>query len=415
MTAFGVVFTVIVMARTTYFTGAGERFVIHLTGAIICGVIVALAYKMDVPERVKSAACLMTTLTIANMTAIPMLYFTSGFSTEEVSGVASDTLNCLLLTCGGLVGGILLMYFMSTLNNRRLSSLSIVLTVVTLLLAFIVLLFSDRSSGTSIVFGVQVALPGLILMILCSAVATHVNRGRQFLCLGAASVLAGTIVFRNEMGVPTMFLAAMMVWYLFFAAKHDRILTTMCLMLPVVAAAGLLFFKKFGDEMSGVFVEKVMSRVFAEEVQHNVYSQRSLQQSGLFGSSNYIYMPEASSDFSLITIAHYLGLIYLSIVLIIVAVFFNTANAELINEKKPNTDITSTIAEMSLCMMTVIIIYNILMCLAGFPIIGVQMLFTGTSNMVSILSGFLLGCVCFSSSAVEKTRKKINEIGRELL
>lgn len=410
--ALAVILAFLAMLRSTYFSA--ERAVIFLAGVIICIFMTAAAVRFNDTKRAGCGAGLAAVLSLGNMTAFPMLYYTDGFNDKSVSIAANDSLKSLLLVLSGAVAAAVLLRILMRIDKTDVRILPVSMDIICVLTATAVILLSDKDSGTTIIFGMQAAIPAAAVILIAAAAAVKVNRLLFKLMSGVSALfVAAALVLRNETGIPVEVFAALLLWYMFFAKIKNKAITVTAILISASACGGILFLKFFGSRLSGItIVDKVMTRMFSGSVEQAASAKRSLAQSGVFGSNSYMYLSEGTSDFCFVTLIHYLGIVFLFLTLLIAIPFFCIAASELMKER--NT-LANTLSSMSFCLLTVMSCYNMLMCVDLVPIIGVQMPFLGNSKLFSLLSGCLMGFACYSEDSVDKLSLKIKKVKEDLL
>ncbi|MCR5141883.1 MAG: hypothetical protein K6C68_05060 [Ruminococcus sp.] len=399
------------MLRSTYLSSG--CFSVFAAGIVIACFMLITVFKLCGIGRSLWGTAAAAVISVGNMTALPMLYYTDGYTQGEISDTAYGTLICLMLMFGSMVISQILMYFLNKLSVGKPKTVPITAAICTLLTAAVIFVFSDRASGTTLVFGMQAAIPAAAVLLLCAAAAVSADKLLRVICSAALAALAGTLVVRNETGIPAVMIAALLIWYLFFSKRRNAVLTVFSVVIPAFGAVGILLLKFFGSRLSGIaIVDKVMTRLFSGNVEQAASAERSLRQSGVFGINSYLYLSEGTSDFCMVTLIHYLGIAFLMLIILSAVPFICISAFELMRERGT---LANTLASMSLCLLTVILVYNLLMCVGFAPIIGVQAPFVGISKLFSILSGCLLGWSCFSESDANKLREKCKEIRGEFL
>ncbi|MBQ8012085.1 MAG: FtsW/RodA/SpoVE family cell cycle protein [Oscillospiraceae bacterium] len=352
-----------------------------------------------------TAALLMT----GTASSLPLLYYTSAYDTAMIEQYAKEitisigvSLLCIFLTWA-------LIPFLEHLLQSFPKLCSFVFSEAMFLLAAVILACSDASANTTIVFGVQIALPAMAMLVIGTAAAFRMESGvgKCMTALGCAAC-AGALIIRNETGIPLLFYAALLIWYALFCKKKHRILNIALPVLPM-AGFGVLYLwhcisaylpqvlqSNFLSQLS----HKIVGRLLTQEVEQSANALKSIQHGGWFGSSTYdVYVSEASSDFALSTILHYCGGAFLILLLTAALPFFWMGASHHCRTRNRFSDMLSS---LSFVVFAVMLFYNLLMVLGIFPILGVQAPFTGSSVLCSALSGFLLGAAIYPQELAEK-------------
>ena len=187
--------------------------------------------------------------------------------------------------------------------------------------------------------------------------------------IGSIILMNGTLVICGETGIPLIFLAGSVIYYYLLQPHRIKLLN---IGIPVLSGVGGI----------GVFI------------MHNLHD--SLKEGSLLYSLS--DKMEGSSDLSVISILHYCGLSFLLVIFAAAIPMFYTGAVHITHHKMRSDHVLNGIC---LSMFIIMFSYNLLMGIGLAPILGSQMPFTGASETYSVLSGFLLGSICYPRKVVK--------------
>ena len=126
---------------------------------------------------------------------------------------------------------------------------------------------------------------------------------------------------------------------------------------------------------------------------------KSLTKAGLFGSYRASHIPEWQTDMILVSDSHYLGWVFLFLMLLVTLLFVIFSSRELMNA---SSELHNYFRSMALCFVGVTMLYNLLAITGILPILGVQPFFTSSISLSYLgASGILLGFLTYDGDCME--------------
>ena len=405
------------MIFSTY-ASSNSNSVLFYLGTFMPMAVLFLCTSRHMEHAFPSLCCtLATILTLGNASAMPLLRYTSA---DEVDNVLTYSKSLCMNSLITVLLVPVVWCFISV--NKRVHTepknhkwLYGGYLCVSGILALIILLLTDKDSGTTIInlpgVSLQAALPVMIFSILGFSLAWHVKKqGMRIATILAVSVINAALFLRGETGIPLITLLAFCLWYnLLQPAKYPIVSVSLPIILgcgatgvvaihmlsPVLPSTGLLH----------TLSTKIEGRIFSDSVDQVERGLRSIRTGGFWGANGYnINVPEASSDFCLATILHYSGLVFLFLLLAAAIPMFYIGTKYYTNQKH---DLCIELGSISMAVIFTMLFYNILMCCSYLPVLGSQLPFTGVSVTYSILSAFLLGSITYSNETVGRIIEKM--------
>lgn len=353
---------------------------------------------------------LCSVLSIGNAAALPLLQYTSGFdhAADYARSISENQAITIFMIPIAWCAVMLLIWsrkqgqLIQNIINAAAVGLSFVYSM-------LIVLLTDGSSNTTLIrigsLSFQAAIPALIISIVLHCLMMQSN-GKLWIgvLFGSIAVVNASLVIRGETGIPLIFFSASVFYYYLLQPHREKWLNVG---IPVVAGLGtvvvmVLHWMRDSFPVGTLLYSlsnKIETRIFAESVDQLKAATRSLQFGGWFGSEGYnVYLMEGSSDLAMVSILHYCGAAFLFVVFAAALPTFFTG-AVYITHRKMSSD--NTICGISFSVFFVMFWYNLAMDLGLVPILGSQIPFTGASIMYAVLSGFLLGTVCYPHKAVK--------------
>ena len=370
------------------------------TTLILLFLFITVIYKIFKTSSSAYLSSLTAILLYGNLSQI-MLYYTCNQSTDEVK---ISIITFTALTIGTIFISFIILYIHNKFKQKKLSNI-IVFSFPALLSTAFVIIFTNGNNTSTVGNGFQPAIIMFFFMLYAFAGATAGSIKYRIPYLLLFFLMMGSLVIRHEFGIPLFCFTACIMTLIFSNkfkpfSKNERWFTFSVIILPIISVFILLLLK---NDLKLDTFNKLVSRLDSENY-HSQTAIYNLQTSSLFGSPTYdVYLPEASSDYALNSSVHYWGFLWLAVVLIAFSLMCIKTSAVL--SKQPNVNIISNLRELCFAGIIVIVSYNLLSNLAGFPIIGVQSLFVGTSKSLAILSGLLTGSLIFDPIALKSTIK----------
>lgn len=405
------------MIFSTY-ASSNSNSVLFYLGTFMPMAVLFLCTSRHMEHAFPSLCCtLATILTLGNASAMPLLRYTSAYEVDNVLTYSKSLCMNSLIT----VLLVPVVWCFISVNKRVHTEpknhkwLYGGYLCVSGILALIILLLTDKDSGTTIInlpgVSLQAALPVMIFSILGFSLAWHVKKqGMRIATILAVSVINAALFLRGETGIPLITLLAFCLWYnLLQPAKYPIVSVSLPIILgcgatgvvaihmlsPVLPSTGLLH----------TLSTKIEGRIFSDSVDQVERGLRSIRTGGFWGANGYnINVPEASSDFCLATILHYSGLVFLFLLLAAAIPMFYIGTKYYTNQKH---DLCIELGSISMAVIFTMLFYNILMCCSYLPVLGSQLPFTGVSVTYSILSAFLLGSITYSNETVGRIIEKM--------
>lgn len=397
------------MVTSTY-ASLSESLIYFGASIIPMLLLLTLASKYVESQFSIHAISLATILTIGNAAALPLLQYTSAFDhaveyAKEISMNSAVTVLTLPVTWA-IVSALIWILRQSSLIQRISVGM---LTGISVVYSLMIFLLTDRSSNTTIIqlgsHKLQAAVPVLILSTIFLCLLLQI-KGKLWsgMLIGSIILMNGTLVICGETGIPLIFLAGSVIYYYLLQPHRIKLLNIGIPVLSGVGGIGVFIMHNLHDSLKeGSLLyslsDKIETRIFAESVDQVNAAIRSLQSGGWFGSAGYnVYLMEGSSDLSVISILHYCGLSFLLVIFAAAIPMFYTGAVHITHHKMRSDHVLNGIC---LSMFIIMFSYNLLMGIGLAPILGSQMPFTGASETYSVLSGFLLGSICYPRKVVK--------------
>ena len=398
------------MITSTYISASGSltQFASTVVLMLLLLSLTARCAESPFPIYAVTVAAL---LSIGNAAALPLLQYTSAceHATKYAGYISTDTSYTIL--------SIPFVWFMFSgmVWLRKQSDMKQNVTVaaaagISVIYSILSILLTDSTSGTTIIeigggMEIQAAIPAfmLSLLLICLFVKTDGKIRRTLLC-GSVILMNAVLVIRKETGLPLILFAGCSFYYFFLQPHRSKWLSYG---IPVLSGAGCIcawiLHCLHGSLNEESFLyslsSKIEKRIAADSVDQLNKAIQSLQTGSWFGSEGYnVYLTEASSDLSVITILHYCGMVYLLLILAAAIPMFFTGAMHITSRKMKSENV---LCGLCYSVFFIIFFYNLFMSVGITPIVGVQMPFTGASIMYAVFSGFLLGSVCYPKKAIK--------------
>lgn len=330
----------------------------------------------------------------------PMLYYSCALN-DDVPYIASKVKLFTIIVIAVTMAIWIAMGFIEKLWEHQwiMSALGI---IISLGICAVVFLFSDSESNTSTVFNIQPALIMLFIILYCFSVflQKHLLFGLRIAHLFCFWAMIAILIYRHEMGIPLIAYGSCIIMYLLFypLPKFGELLILIA--VPIIGAIMLVI---QSPALLNDTIEKITQR-FGEN-EHAFRVVIKLQNAGLFGSTNYIYLPEASSDFAINTNISTFGYIWFIVFVVLLFLGCRKKGHEL--SSPSGYYLSKNLQSLSFVTFCVIIVYNIGVNMASVAIMGVQSLFCGISYSIAVLSGAILGSIIYDQKSLEKTADTI--------
>jgi len=383
---------------------------------------VLFLYTSRYMEHIFPSLCctLATILTLGNASAMPLLRYTSAYEVDNVltyskSLCMNSLITVLLVPIVWCFISVSKWIHAETKNHKWLYGGYLGISGI---LVLVILLLTDKDSGTTIInlpgVSLQAALPVMIFSVLGFSLSWHIKKQ----CMRIATILAvcaiNTALFlRGETGIPLITLLAFCLWYYLLQSTKYPIVSVALPIILGFGAAGMVVIHMLSPVLPSTGLlhtlsEKIEGRIFSDSVDQVECGLRSIRTGGFWGANGYnINVPEASSDFCLATILHYSGLVFLFLLLAAAIPMFYIGTKYYTNQKH---DLCIELGSISMAMIFTMLFYNILMCCSYLPVLGSQLPFTGVSVTYSILSAFLLGSITYSNGTVGRIIEKMKGV-----
>lgn len=372
--------------------------------------MLALASKYAESAFTLHILTLASILTIGNAAALPLLQYTSAFdhATEYAKSISENqAITILMIPVAWCVVAALIWI---SRQKPLIQNITYATTVITsFIYSILIVLLTDRSANTTLIHvgGVtlQAAIPALMLSIILLCIITQLSSkvwiGVMFVSL---AMLNAALVIRGETGIPLIFFSAAILYYYLLQPRRTKWLN---IGIPLAAGLGytvVMVLHWIHDSLPAntllySLADKIETRIFAESVDQVNAAVRSLQSGGWFGSEGYnVYLMEGSSDLAMVSILHYCGVAFLFVIFAAAIPMFFTGALHITHHKMRSDN---AICGICFSVFFIMFWYNLLMGIGLTPILGSQMPFTGASITYSILSGFLLGSICYPQNVIK--------------
>ena len=386
-------------------------FLMNFSKEIILSCITLVAFIFVVFKIFNTKASLYTAtftsvLLFANWAQLLLFYACNSQETDDVMKKVISFTIIVLVTIIATCFAFVILNEMKKYKNVCF----IIFSIIAIGTSLFILLFSGANSNTSATkSGFQPAIIAMFFILYAFAGSTsgNFNLPTRIAHLVIFWILMSSMVIKHEMGIPVMSYIACMIMYFFFnKSKKELWFILTNIIIPIV---GLGFIMIISPSIRTDTINKLFSRIMSEN-EHWYAALANLKASSLFGSENYdVFLAEASTDYSLNNAIHYWGFLYGVVAFIAFVIMSISFYKEVISTS--NDNIVSNLKKLSYCAIFIITVYNILDNISGFPIIGLQLICSGTSKTMAILSGLLMGSIIADPlkiknlmlSALEKT------------
>lgn len=415
----GIAFSLHPMISSTYSSIENGLFFYFAAAVPFIVTLVAATKYVDKPLPI-FAILLALVLTLGNASAMPLLRYTSAYEIDNVVNYSKEIcVNSLLSFITASV-----VFVMLTIERWlheaiiKFSKLILIgYSAVSLIISAATLLFVHDASGTTIInivgFSFQVAIPIMIISIIGIALAWNMdNAVMKVIYISGVVLMNLSLVIRGETGIPLILFVSFCIWYTFIQPfRHkllSRILVAICILgVGIIVLIHFLYSYLPDNSLFQSLATKIEGRIFTSSVDQVENARYSIGRGGIWGSQGYnIHLSQGSSDFSMATILHYNGFVYLIVILAIAIPFF-CSGFRAYTKRKSNIGVS--LGGLSHICMFVMMYYNIFMCLGSTPVLGSQIPFTGVSVMYALLSGFLLGAIVYDNEIADQIINKIKE------
>ena len=371
------------MVKSGFFSKFGTEVLLSFA---VLTIFIFISFRLLRTKSSAYTASFMSVLLFGNWSQL-MLYYTSNCDSRDIVKSVEYFMGIVL---GSAVVSWLFFVIMHKARRSKDIIRHILFSLAAVGTSAFVILFSGGGRNTSSTAGgFQPAILMMFLIICAFAGETAINHKfwEKALYFVLFWLMTGSLAVRHEFGIPVMCCAACMFMYLFLnRSKKGRLLILANIIAPVIGlSAAMILDSSLRDDTLGKLQERIGDN-------HQwLTAKANLSASSLFGSETYdIYLPEASTDYSLNTDIHYWGFIWLA--LLIFAFFMMTVSVYGNIMHNDNDNFAANIKKLAYSAVCIIVVYNILDNICGFPVIGVQNICCGTSKSMAILSGLLAGC-----------------------
>ena len=371
------------MVKSGFFSKFGTEVLLSFAVLII---FIFISFRLLRTKSSAYTASFMSVLLFGNWSQL-MLYYTSNCD-------SIDIVKSVEYFMGIVLGSAVVSWLFFVIMHKARRSKDIIRHILFSLAAvgtsaFVILFSGGGRNTSSTTGGFQPAILMFFLMVCAFAGSLAINHKfwEKALYFVLFWLMTGSLAVRHEFGIPVMCCAACMFMYFFLnRSKKGRLLILANIIAPVIGlSAAMILDSSLRDDTLGKLHERIGDN-------HQwLTAKANLSASSLFGSETYdIYLPEASTDYSLNTDIHYWGFIWLA--LLIFAFFMMTVSVYGNIMHNDNDNFAANIKKLAYSAVCIIVVYNILDNICGFPVIGVQNICCGTSKSMAILSGLLAGC-----------------------
>lgn len=416
-----IVISLIISLRPMIFSTyafSNRNSVLFYLGTFMPMAVLFLYTSRYIEHAFPSLCCtLETILTLGNASAMPLLRYTSAYELDNVltyskSLCMNSLITVLLVPVVWCFISVSKRVHAEPKNHKWLYGGYLGISGI---LVLVILLMTDKDSGTTIInlpgVSLQAALPVMIFSVLGFSLSWHVKkRSMRIATILVVGAINTALFLRGETGIPLITLLAFCLWYnLLQPTKYPLVSASLPIILGC-GAAGVVVIHVLSPVLPSTGLlhtlsSKIEDRIFSDSVDQVERGLRSIRTGGFWGANGYnINVPEASSDFCLATILHYSGLVFLLLLLATAIPMFYIGTKYYTNQRH---DLDIELGSISMAMIFTMVFYNILMCCSYLPVLGSQLPFTGVSVTYSILSAFLLGSITYSNDTVGRIIEKI--------
>ena len=371
------------MVKSGFFSKFGTEVLLSFAVLII---FIFISFRLLRTKSSAYTASFMSVLLFGNWSQL-MLYYTSNCD-------SIDIVKSVEYFMGIVLGSAVVSWLFFVIMHKARRSKDIIRHILFSLAAvgtsaFVILFSGGGRNTSSTAGGFQPAILMFFLMVCAFAGSLAINHKfwEKALYFVLFWLMTGSLAVRHEFGIPVMCCAACIFMYFFLnRSKKELLLILANIIAPVIGlSAAMILDSSLRDDTLGKLHERIGDN-------HQwLTAKANLSASSLFGSETYdIYLPEASTDYSLNTDIHYWGFIWLA--LLIFAFFMMTVSVYGNIMHNDNDNFAANIKKLAYSAVCIIVVYNILDNICGFPVIGVQNICCGTSKSMAILSGLLAGC-----------------------
>lgn len=403
------------MVSSTYAGIENGLFFYFATAIPFLVALVAIAKYVDKPLSMFAMSQALV-ITLGNASAMPLLRYTSAYEIDNVVNYSKEICANSLLSFFTAVAVFAVLAAEKWLHESIIKFSKLILigySAMSLIIGAATLLFVHDASGTTIInivgFSFQVAIPIMIISIIGIALAWNMNN--KVVYISGVVLMNLCLVIRGETGIPLILFGSFCVWYTFIQPFHhkflSRSLAAICILgVGIIVLIHFLYSYLPDNSLFQSLATKIEGRIFTSSVDQVENARYSIARGGIWGSQSYnIHLSQGSSDFSMATILHYNGFIYLIAILAIAIPFFYSGFKAYTKSK---SSIAISLGDLSHICMFVMMFYNVFMCLGLTPVLGSQIPFTGVSVMYALLSGFLLGAIVYDNETADQIINRIN-------
>lgn len=366
-----------------------------LLSFVLLTAFVAVCFKIFGTKSSAYTASFVSLLLFGNWSQL-MLYYTCGLESDEIFGRVTDFMTYSAVS---VVGAWVLFIILDKIRHSKKICL-VLFSAVSVGISAFALMTSGERSTSSTAGGFQPAILMMFVMLYAFSGATAGNHDTftKIIYLGLFWLMCGSLAWKHEFGIPVMCCASCGLMYIFFnKSKKERRFIIANVLIPVVGLTAAMI---KNPSLRTDTINKINERI-NETNFHWLTAQKNLSTSSLFGCHSYVvYLPEASTDYSLNTDVHYWGYIWLAVV--VISFFFMTFSVyKDIMQKGDN--VTANMRKLCYSAVCIILVYNILDNICGFPVVGVQNVFSGVSKSMGILSGLLAGSIMAEPANIKES------------
>lgn len=381
--------------KSVFFAHHGETI---LSSFIICYIAILLVYRIFKSHTAVYAVTVSAVLTMANWSQI-ILYYSCNMQYTTILK------RCAMFSVYATVSVFMIIIILTMLHKLRNKHwlLTSIFAFISIAFSLIIAISKNNSNTSNLSIGNVEIQPAIIMLYILlyglsgymSRVNTVIQRGIYFICFFG---MTGLLVINHELGIPFFCIIAFIIMFFFLSSAFKP--KTLVLPLGIMEIAGVIIMICKDDLRMDTFM-KLTERSATNE--HTAKAINNLKLSSWFGTPSYdIYLPEASSDFALNNNVHYWGYLWLVLFMLIFFVFFFTYWFEF--TRSDGTSMINNLKKLSFTAFSVITIYNLLDNICNFPIIGVQLMWSGKSLSIACLSGLFLGTALFEEKKVMNLR-----------
>ena len=468
----GIFSVFIPMWKSTLFPKSSVSVLISIMSFTVLYIFYIWTLKRSYDEMERDNFCMVLCLVIftlliqtANIVMIPMVEYTSGnpvsdsyLFTSDGTSVLSASFKVFKQSLAFIFSSMILFFSMRgikiknmhlrailPLNRKKITVLNIICSVTALIFGglFFILEFINGSSNTTAIFGIQVGLILIAFIFGFVWLIDEFNRIPAFmyarkkpepykkimaLDIVGFAVLILSYLMCKEIGIPTFCIISIFTWYSFY--KRDIATSPFTVAVPItlfIAMPLIIAYRHYISLAEGETKEKwrrSLSGLFAKFEERGFFGKSGsgenplrtqadvaverVSSAGAFGSDNFQFLNEGTTDYSISLCTHYMGYVWLCAVLLSLFMLVVCGNIFFRRAKKENIYIPAAVYMSFICIV-MISTWSILSSMGLLGIIGISCYASGAGYSNWILSGLLFGFMIYSTKKTQAFESTASE------